>query len=332
MVATVIVVAVTIALLTSRGFSSEDARAQEPDPGPSVSATTPEPSPEASEPVTVVAAGDVACDPGDPNLRAGRGIAQECAQHRTADLVESIDPDAVFGLGDLQNDDGTFAKYREVYDDSWGRFYDITYPVIGNHEYWSGDPDGYFDYFRDRPTGARGNGWYTFRLGGWQVYALNANCAYPFFQSPSCEPGSRQWTWLRDQLHDSDATCQLAMWHEPRVSSGPHGPYGRLESLWRLLDDAGVELVLSGHDEIYERFGPIGRGGKPDPDGVRQFVVGTGGDELYEIGPPLPGSQARVEGRFGVLQLELGSDDYAWQFRSIEPDRVRDSGQDRCVA
>ncbi|MEX2101014.1 MAG: metallophosphoesterase [Actinomycetota bacterium] len=273
----------------------------------------------------------MACDTEDPFLRDGRGTAGHCAQHRTAELVEELNPDAVLGLGDLQNDDGTLAKFREVYDDSWGRFKDITYPAIGNHEYWSGSPDGYFDYWKQR-AGARDKGWYMVRVGEWEIYALNANCAYPFFRSPSCEPGSEQWTWLRDRLRTSEATCQLAMWHEPRFSSGPHGPYGRLEPLWRLLVDARVELVLSAHDETYERFAPLGVGGRRDPEGVRQFVVGTGGDQLYEFDRAQPGSQVRGEGSFGVLELTLEPDAYGWRFRGIGPERVRDAGSAGCLA
>ncbi len=342
MVLTVLAIAVGAVVLWPSSDAPGSAAPNDPTPSSaSVTPTTPtpgsaDPAPddasESGRTVRIVAAGDVACDPADPSLRGGRGTKAACAQHRTAALVRDLDPDAVFGLGDLQNDDGTLAKFREVYDDSWGSFKDITFPVIGNHEYWAGSPDGYFDYWKDRPSGRRGDGWYSVRLGEWEIYALNANCAYPFFRSPPCDEGSEQWRWLRNQLRSSEATCQLAMWHEPRISSGPHGPYGRLEPLWRLLVDARVELVLSAHDEMYERFAPIGRNARPDPEGVRQFVVGTGGDQLYTFRDRLPGSQVRADDSFGVLEMDLQPQGYSWRFRSLGSGGEDDSGSDVCAA
>jgi hypothetical protein len=338
-VVTVLAIAIGAVLLwPSSDAPGSAAPADDATGAPTVVSSTPTPADEGSaaperagSSVRIVAAGDVACDPSDPNYRNARGTASHCVQHRTAALVRSLDPDAVFGLGDLQNDDGTLAKYREVYDDSWGTFKDITFPVIGNHEYWAGSPDGYFDYWKDRPSGQRGKGWYSVRLGEWEIYALNANCAYPYFRAPSCDEGSEQWQWLRDRLRESDAACQLAMWHEPRVSSGPHGPYGRLEPLWRLLVDARVELVLSAHDELYERFAPIGRNARPDPEGVRQFVVGTGGDQLYTFADRQPGSQVREDDSFGVLEMSLDPEGYAWRFRSAGPGGAGDRGSDVCA-
>ncbi|MEX2440414.1 MAG: metallophosphoesterase [Actinomycetota bacterium] len=333
LLAAVALTAIPLALLALLGPNSEGPATDQWPTVPPIAATDPEKVELArkAEPITVVAAGDIACDPQNPAFNGGRGTSDHCAQHRTANLIERIDPDAVFALGDLQYDDGSLADFRAVYDRSWGRFYDITYPIVGNHEYGSGDPQGYFDYFDRRPIGDAGEGWYSFRIGHWEVYALNANCSYPYFQAPSCERGSEQWVWLRDSLRQSRAVCQLAMWHEPRVSSGPHGSYPRLEPLWRLVDEAGVELVLSGHDHLYERFAPIGRGGRPDPDGVRQFIVGVGGGELYAVADPQPGSEVRVDDRFGVLELELDEARFAWTYRAIEPDRELDSGMEDCT-
>ena len=51
-----------------------------------------------------------------------------------------------------------------------------------------------------------------------------------------------------------------------------------MRDVWRLLYDSGVELVLNGHDHLYERFAPQDPDGRADPvRGIRQFTVGSGG-------------------------------------------------------
>ena len=51
----------------------------------------------------------------------------------------------------------------------------------------------------------------------------------------------------------------------------------------------GAEIVLGGHDHVYERFAPQKPNGEPDPvGGVRQFVVGTGGATRHRFAGPRP--------------------------------------------
>ena len=73
----------------------------------------------------------------------------------------------------------------------------------------------------------------------------------------------------------------LAFWHHPRWSSGAeHGSDPQTDTLWRMLYEGGADLVLSGHDHQYERFALMDAAGAADPDGMVQFVVGTGGRSL----------------------------------------------------
>jgi hypothetical protein len=281
----------------------------------------------ADDPVTIVAAGDIACDPRDVHYEGGSGTRRFCAQERTADLVRATDPDAVMALGDMQNDDGLLWKFRRSFDRSWGEFSDMTYPVLGNHEYWSGDPDGYFDYWRGRKVGKRGKGWYTFKLGAWEVYALNSQCEF----GVPCHRGGAQWRWLRRELAASSTDCQLAMFHQPFVSSGPHGPNQRLAPIWKLLDRADVDVALTAHDELYERLAPVGADGRPSASGVRQFVVGTGGDQLYWVERRHPASEVVDAKSFGVLEMGLDDRSFTWRFHSAGPGRLRDAGRSTCA-
>ena len=68
-------------------------------------------------------------------------------------------------------------------------------------------------------------------------------------------------------------------------SSGMRGNDHELDALWRILAGARADVVLAGHDHDYERFA-MNADGEADPDGVRQFVAGTGGPRPLQIPQP----------------------------------------------
>lgn len=266
----------------------------------------------------LVAAGDVACPPGMPRTRT------QCNQANTAALVARLHPDAVAALGDLQYETGALAAFRGSFDPTWGRFGARLHPALGNHEYGTPGAAGYFATFGAR-AGRPGEGWYSYALGSWHVVVLNANC-----DEVGCGAGSPQQRWLAADLARHPARCTLAYWHQPRFSSGLHGPDMAVAPLWRTLQAAGADVVLSGHDHDYERFAPQTDAGRLSPrHGMVQFVVGGGGRSLYPILFTRPNSRARAS-TFGVLRLVLGRDAYAWRFVGEPGERFRDAGVERC--
>lgn len=279
--------------------------------------------------VTIAAAGDIACPPDADGLsREEREQPRPCREHVTADLVASLAPDAVLALGDLQYPNGSLERFRNGYDHTWGRFKDITYPVPGNHEYGTSGAKGYFDYF-GAAAGDRDAGYYSYELGEWHVVALNSECE----RIGGCGGGSPQEIWLRADLAAHPATCTLAYLHRPRFSSGTHGSNSDYDAFWRALYDAGVDVVLTGHDHDYERFAPLSPGGSVDERGVRQFVVGTGGNSHYRIRTPAAnGSESRIQGVYGVLGMTLRPDGYDWRFVAEPGAQAADSGSGRCSA
>jgi len=275
--------------------------------------------------VLVAAAGDVACDPDDDLFEGGRGKGRFCRQLASAKAVSRAGARAVFVLGDVQYDDATLGEFRRSYDKSWGRFKSITYPAIGNHEYYATNASGYFDYF-GRRAGKRGLGYYSTDMGAWHVVSLNSNC-----ELINCARGSRQYRWLRRDLRESQATCDVAIMHHPRFSSGPHGDQRAVVPLWRLLYRAGVDVALAGHDHTYERFAPLRPDGSVDREsGIRSFVVGTGGAGTYWFEGRAAHSQAREADSIGVLFLSLRAGGYDWRFERVAGERFSDSGKDRC--
>ena len=91
----------------------------------------------------------------------------------------------------------------------------------------------------------------------------------------------------------------------------------------------GVDVNLVGHDHIYERFEPQSPDAKPDPAGVQQFTVGTGGDDLRGVGSVVANSKQREANVYGILKMKLGAQDYSWEFVAVGG-QVLDQGSGTC--
>lgn len=221
-------------------------------------------------------------------------------------------------LGDNVYPKGSSDEFANCFDPAWGGLRDRLRPVPGNHEYETKDASGYFSYF-GVVAGDPAEGWYSYDLGAWHVVALNSECGV----IGGCGSGSAQQAWLVADLAAHPAACTLAYWHHPRYSSGRHGDNDMTEALWRALSDAGADVVLSGHDHDYERLAPV--------DGIRSFVVGTGGRSLYPWpGSPGPFTEVRGNDTYGLLELTLRPTDYSWRFVAAAGGSLADEGDGTC--
>lgn len=216
-------------------------------------------------------------------------------------------------LGDAVYEHGTSGEFARCYAPAWGRFRTRTRPALGNHEYGSAGAEPARAYFRLMPQG-----WYSYRLGGWHVVVLNSNCG----EIGGCRRGSAQWRWLRAELARRPTRCTLGYWHHPRWSSGLHGSDKTMDDLWRLLAAARADVVLASHDHHYERFAPI--------DGIRSFVVGTGGRSHAPVLRRISGSEVVNWTTYGVLRLTLRPGAYDWRFLPVAGRSFTDAGSGRC--
>ena len=118
--------------------------------------------------------------------------------------------------------------------------------------------------------------------------------------------------------------------HHPFLSSGQNGSTPELLPLMQLLYDNNVDIVLAGHDHLYERFNQITPANVADPaKGLRLFTVGTGGRDLYEFPRVLPNSVIRYNKNFGVLRITMKDGAYDWSYVTIDG-VVNDSGSGVC--
>lgn len=262
--------------------------------------------------------------PGSAPVLVGAGDIADCrlldGASRTARLLGSI-AGVVFTTGDHAYASGSAEEFANCYAPTWGRHRERTRPSPGNHDFMSRGAAPYFAYFGDN-AGPSALGYYSYEVGTWQVISLNSNIAM--------NAGGDQHAWLTGELAKSPR-CTIAYWHHPRFSSAAHGSDARSADTWQALYDAHADVVLNGHDHVYERFAPQTPGGEAAPNrGVRQFTVGTGGAGLYSFVTQQPNSELRLNRTYGVLKLTLGTDGYDWEFIAVDGS-VSDSGSGSCV-
>lgn len=226
-------------------------------------------------------------------------------------LIAAHPHTVVFTAGDNAYMFGTEVDFKGCYDPAWGFFKERTRPVPGNHDVYLRGGAAYYDYFGAN-AGPPMRGWYSYDVGDWHIVALNSNVP----------EDAAQLEWLRNDLAASTKPCLAAIWHHPLFSSGANGQkpkdLGRKTNVfWDVLLAHGADIVVNGHDHHYERFLPQNAAGAPDPDGIVQFVVGTGGADVER--PPRPGqailpNSATHFAEHGILALTLHAGSYEWKF------------------
>ena len=267
----------------------------------------------------------------DPIIFAAGNIAK-CSNKRhyaTADLIDAGSGSVtVLPLGDNAFPNGSLPQYQDCYHPSWGRHFDRTRAVLGNHEYRTAGAQGAFDYFGDR-VGPVGKGYYSFDLGEWHIIVLNTNggTAVPY------TVGSEQEQWLRADLAASSKLCTMALFHEPRFFSSTSAGWtsaSKPKVLWDALYAAGADVVLNGQMHHYERFAPqTPTGVRDDARGIREFNVGVGGESVLMPTVIAVNSEVRSD-HYGVLKMTLSPTGYTWEFLPIPGQTFTDSGSGAC--
>jgi len=293
----------------------------------------------------IAAVGDIACKslPKDHERR--------CRYNRVAEAIREMAPDAFLALGDLQYLHGAYEDFIAYYDRFFADLKDITHPVPGNHETYTLYAEGYYRYFGNRahPPG----GWYSFDLGSWHLVALNSQLCKGSTWTPElgqrvpittssaidkgCGPGTPEYEWLKKDLVTHSVGCTLAFMHHPLFGSEPYAEgvfLYQLQPLYELLDEQGVDVVLAGHEHNYQRFAPMDAFGRADSEGLRLFIVGTGGDTYGDLpeGEVATNREAAQDRSFGVLRMVLADGEYSFEFVSAPGERdFTDAGEGECV-
>ena len=275
-----------------------------------------------------------------PIIFVGAGDIASCAKDgdtKTALLMESIlnaNPTAwAFTAGDNAYDAASTVEYRDCYDPTWGRFKARTRPSLGNQEYDGIEgPIPSFNYFGDALwENSRPHGYYSFNLGdSWHIVVLNSNTG-----SVPSAVGLPQDNWLKADLAANHRPCLAAIWHHPRFFSSPDATSsltrGGVKQFWTRLYAAKADLVINGHLHNYERFAPQNPDGTLDREnGIREFIVGTGGKSTAALLKIHRNSEVRHNGTLGVMQLTLNASSYSWRFVPEAGKTFTDAGTNDC--
>jgi hypothetical protein len=310
-------------------------------------------APAPGDPAVLAGAGDIArCYPG-ADVRGYRFPGPSNPASQTARLLDAMPGATVMAVGDNAYELGSPFDYVACYHFTWGRLWNRTRPAAGNHEYLTPGAAGYFAYFGRRA--APPLGYYSYDMGTWHAIVLNSTpqvyaCwppeadeapppGFPVLPAPAspgtvagraCPGDVAQQAWLAEDLRTHPAECTVVYFHHPRFSSGLHGNHFQMQKIWDLLYAHGVDVVVDGHDHLYERFAPQTPDGAVDEQfGIRQFTVGTGGADFYQVREEQPNSEVIITGVHGVIALALGQGGYSWAFEGT--DRViRDAGSGAC--
>jgi PKD repeat protein len=264
--------------------------------------------------------------PGQPFVVAatGDGASGRMDALAVSDLLVAHDPDMLLYLGDVY-EDGTYTEFWNWYgngDTFFSRLKAITNPTLGNHEVSNGQAPGYFFYWDNVPN------YYSFDTAGWHIINLNTNSYFDQF-----EPGTAQYDWLVQDLRNANSACTLTFMHHPVYNVGDQGDTPRLNSIWALMDQYNVDLVLAGHDHNYQRWQPLNGAGNPSNNGIVQFVAGAGG---HGVRPFVRTDNRMVTGydtapqAFGSLFMTLNPAGAEFQYVNIFEETL-DSGVVPCV-
>jgi hypothetical protein len=228
-------------------------------------------------------------------------------------------------VGDVSQSQGTDLQYQEQMFEPYAAItrQAALLPAMGNHDGVNADSQTltgpYYENFT-LPAGGEAGGlasgtesYYSFDHANVHFVVLNSLQGVP-------QPGSDMLTWLALDLANTDKIWIIAYWHHPPYSKGQHDSdepldsagllFAMRENVLPILDDYGVDLVLTGHSHSYERsFLLDGHYGTSDTL-VESMKIDAGdgregGDGAYQ--KPVRGAVPYVGSGDGAVYVVAGS-------------------------
>jgi len=249
---------------------------------------------------------------GQPFVLAATGDGAAGGPHsdQVSGMVQSWNPNLFMYLGDvyLSGSVGDFYNWYGQSNTFYGRLKGVTSPTIGNHEYETGSPAPYIDYWNNAPH------YYSYNAAGWHFISLDNT--FEFNQYSTTSP---QYQWLVQDLTANSSPCTLVYFHRPVYGASWTGGAPELAPWWNLFAQRGVKAVLSGHEHDYQRWQSLNGSGTPSANGVTEFVVGTGGWGIDAISHP--DSRLAVGlgnwDDFGALRFDITSAGAAYKYVQV---------------
>lgn len=209
----------------------------------------------------------------------------------------------VLMLGDNIYGRKTPEDFRRKFEDPYKTLLDggvRFYASLGNHD----DPNE--RYYK--PFNMNGQRYYTIKRGDVEFFALDSTYLDP-----------QQMDWLQKELSSSGARWKICFFHHPLYSDAKY--HGSDTDLRRRIEPIFqkncVDVVLSGHEHVYERIRP--------QRGVYYFVLGSAGQlRPHDLRPAATTAKGFDTDRAFIL-MEVAGDDLYFQTISRTGETV-DSG------
>lgn len=177
-------------------------------------------------------------------------VGEMMARYRAAFPFEFV-----LMMGDNLYGSETPRDYERKFSVPYKKLLDVKvkfYAALGNHDLAL--QTNYEHFNMD------GKEYYRFKKGNVAFYALNSNYM-----------DKRQVVWLQNELAKDTSEWKVCFFHHsPYSSARKHGSDTQLrEVVEPIFVKYGVDVVLTGHDHVYERIKP--------QKGIYYFVSGAGG-------------------------------------------------------
>lgn len=229
-------------------------------------------------PVRILAIGD-----------SGSGSENQMA---VRDAFMAREFDVFLHLGDMAYGDGTFDEFEQRFFEPYqGLMHRVpVFPTMGNHEFKTDNGQPYRDVYHLFEQALREQDqelYYSFDYGNihFTVLDSNDNTLLPIYLDINGRNQDDMFDWMMDDITSSDADWKIVSMHHPFYSSSERFVRSAgIERFRSLLEEAGVDLILVGHDHHYERTMPLrGNCTTPEPSGITEIIAGGAGASLRTI-------------------------------------------------
>ena len=207
-----------------------------------------------------------------------------------------INYDFAIQTGDFVDDGGEYTLWSNILSLFSQYFGDTDFvQVFGNHEY-EGNEDGHFPETVNFTPGEK---YYSVTYGN--VYVAVINCYL-------VEDMEEAAAWIKADAAKSDAVWKVLTLHRPPYYTNTIGGSENSHNIVpALADEAGFDVVFSGHDHTFARTKPM-KGGEVNENGTVYYIVGAaeqGGKYSITDNPEF--NFARVSGDFNALYFSVSA-------------------------
>lgn len=147
--------------------------------------------------------------------------------------------------------------------------------VLGNHEYY-GDPDAEIASALYGFADAKPGSCYSVTVGDVYVAVINYTADLDSLNAAA--------EWLKQDAKNSNATWKVLAMHQPPYYTNANGGNAPINALIPgACEEAGIDVVFSGHDHALARTNQLTGGEIDEENGILYYIGGSSGEKSYAV-------------------------------------------------